>query len=330
MVARAIDQTRANFRGARAFEQRTDLFAVGRLLEEAFRPEHNFPFSDLPLLRAIGIWMWTLNYTPSFPESLNGFVWIEDGRIVGNVTLGFDQGCGDRYYISNVAVKPEYRRQGIARALMQVTLEHCHAHAGKLVLLNVRPNNSGAIQLYRDLGFKALEMRGEWILAPARSHRTARQLADTIPGLRPLAHADDRAVPDLMRATVPPAVLAYRPRQNDFEQNLDDRMNEWFADIFLQQSSRRWVVERDGRLAALLMMRAQRVFSPHRLTLAVHPDFRGTLEADLVQFALNQLTPFPEREVFIEGVSTHPQAITALEQSGFTFKSGLTLMQLEF
>ena len=180
MVAQAVSKSKPAFRGIRPFSPRTDLYGVARLLEEAFRGEHNFPFSDFPLMREIGIVMWTLTYAPTFPETFEGFVWIEDGKIVGNATLTADLVRGNRYYISNVAVKQEYRRRGIARVLMQASLEHIRRQHAQGALLNVRPKNEGAIKLYEDLGFKTLEMRGEWTLAalPLRlpvndDHRTA-------------------------------------------------------------------------------------------------------------------------------------------------------------
>src|SRR5512141_639450 len=161
MVAHAI-RTKSAERGPRPFEPGRDLGAVARLLEEAFRPEHSFPLSDTPFLRELGIALWTLSYAPVFPENVAGFVWVEDGRIVGNVTISQDEGRLDRCLISNVAVKPSYQRQGIARALMELTIEHLRSRGAKWALLNVRPNNPGAIRLYHELGFEDVETRGEW------------------------------------------------------------------------------------------------------------------------------------------------------------------------
>ena len=164
MVAQAI-RTGANARGARPFEPARDLTGVARLLEEAFRAEHTFPLSNTPVLRELGIILWTLSYTPVFPENVTGFVWLENGQIVGNVTISHDEGRLDRFMISNVAVKPDYRRQGIARALMQMTIDHLREHGARWVLLNVRPTNLTAVNLYRDLGFNQVETRGEWSLS---------------------------------------------------------------------------------------------------------------------------------------------------------------------
>ena len=325
MVADAVSQSQSAFRGARPFDYRTDLYAVAHLLEEAFRPERNFLFSNTPLLRELGVFLWTLNYAPMFPETINGFVWVEDKQVVGNVTLTSDWGHTDRYHISNVAVKPAYRRKGIARALAQVTLDHLRTLRVKSVLLNVRPSSPGAIKLYEDLGFKALEMRGEWTL-PSTPLRSAQ---DAAAGLDSLRSSNDRAVSDLIRAATPAKVLLYRPCHNDFELNWDERVFEMIADLFTLQSTRRWALQRDRKLAAVMMVRGQRIFSPHHIAIQVHPDFRGRVEDALVAAALQHLARFPPREIRVEAADTHPELVAALERHGFRFLNGLTLMELE-
>jgi ribosomal protein S18 acetylase RimI-like enzyme len=333
VVADAVSQSQSAFRGARPFDHRTDLYAVAHLLEEAFRPEHHFLFSGTPLLRELGVFLWTLNYAPMLPETISGFVWVEEGQVVGNITLNFDKGREDHYHISNVAVKPAYWRQGIARALMQATLDHLRTLHVKSVLLNVRPSNPGAIKLYEDLGFKTLEMRGEWtsplapqppLSSPDAVHQGRGEGATGEWG-----EANPREVSELIRAAAPAKVLSYRPRQSEFELNWDERIFRMIADLFTLQSTRRWTLQRDGRLAAVMMVRGQRIFSPHRIAIQVHPDFRGGLEDRLVEVALQHLALFPRREIRVEVADTHPELVAALERHGFKFLNGLTLMELE-
>ena len=59
-----------------------------------------------------------------------------------------------RAELISIAVDPEYRRQGIAEALMKRTLARLRlAGAAKLNLM-VRARNRGAIALYHDFGFR--------------------------------------------------------------------------------------------------------------------------------------------------------------------------------
>jgi ribosomal protein S18 acetylase RimI-like enzyme len=322
MVARAARKSKASFRGVRLFDPTRDLGAVARLLEEAFRPDHNFPFSNVPMLRGFGIFLWTLGYAPIFPETTTGFVWVEDGVIVGNVTLNPDEGRLDRFTISNVAVKPNHRRQGIARALVQAALDHLRTLQVKTVLLNVRPDNSGAIKLYEDLGFEQIETRGEWRL-------TARHfLAETRRGaIRPLRESDHRAAAELVRAANA-NVRRFHPVRSEFALAWDDRIVETLSDFFIGQATRRWALELDGRLAALLLVRGQRIASPHCLAVETHPDFRGRVESDLLAFALRELERFPPRETRAFATSAHPEWLTTLQGNGFETHNALTLMAL--
>ena len=61
--------------------------------------------------------------------------------------------AADEGYITNVAVFPEYRRQGVAGQLLQV---FCNFAAGQhlaFLTLEVRPSNTAAIALYTSFGF---------------------------------------------------------------------------------------------------------------------------------------------------------------------------------
>lgn len=55
--------------------------------------------------------------------------------------------------ISAVCTHPDYRRRGLARALVAQLAAHSHA-AGEVPFLHVNLENEGAIAVYRDLGFE--------------------------------------------------------------------------------------------------------------------------------------------------------------------------------
>lgn len=324
MVARAISQSKSTFHGARPFNPATDLNAVAHLLEESFRADHSFPLANIPVLRELGVVLWILGYVPQLGDRIEGFVWVEAGQIVGNVTLSADYRRSDQYYISNVAVSRKYRRQGIARALMQTTIDHIRQQQAHKVLLNVRPNNPGAIKLYEDLGFKSQELRGEWELALAPWKITPKVL----PGLRPLTAGDRRQASELVQRTNPPNVQQYPLQSNEFELALDEQLVEVFQDVFTGQVTRRWILERERRLAALVCVRGQRLGGSHRIAIRVHPDFRGQVEDELVQTSLGWLSQFPTRKVRAQVTGTHLELVAELERYGFRLLNGLTLMEL--
>ena len=59
----------------------------------------------------------------------------------------------DEVSLLNVAVKPQLRRQGIARQLLDSAFEQVRARGCTRCFLEVRAGNAGAIALYNELGF---------------------------------------------------------------------------------------------------------------------------------------------------------------------------------
>lgn len=85
-----------------------------------------------------------------------GFVWEEDGKLVGNVSVypaKLPRSIGPSWIIANVGVHPLYQRRGIARRLMLRAMEMIRDKGGTQALLQVDDHNTGAIELYKGLGF---------------------------------------------------------------------------------------------------------------------------------------------------------------------------------
>jgi ribosomal protein S18 acetylase RimI-like enzyme len=94
---------------------------------------------------------------------IRGFVWEENGRIVGNLTLiPFHWKNSLLYMIANVAVNPAFRHQGIGRLLTQKALQHVKEHGAASAWLQVRNDNPIAEHLYRQLGFVERARRTTW------------------------------------------------------------------------------------------------------------------------------------------------------------------------
>ena len=86
-----------------------------------------------------------------------------DGQAVGYV------GCQtvlDEGYITNVAVSPDARRQGIARALIAKLTDEARAARLAFVTLEVRASNAPAIALYEGAGFGRVGVRKNFYTAP--------------------------------------------------------------------------------------------------------------------------------------------------------------------
>ena len=74
----------------------------------------------------------------------------EDGIPVGYIG---SFSAGDDREITNIAVSPEYRRRGIAKALLSELIGEARGRGEEKILLEVRASNLPARTLYGSLGF---------------------------------------------------------------------------------------------------------------------------------------------------------------------------------
>jgi GNAT superfamily N-acetyltransferase len=154
--------------GLRPFEARRDLSAVADLIELGFantldEDGQRYLRQMRSAVRGSGWLSWTslVAYWASGPMS--GYVWEEDGRMVGNLSLiPFVLHSRRCFLIANVVVHPDYRRQGIGRTLTIQGIEHARRAAAPSVWLHVREENDAAVALYRSLGFEERARRTTW------------------------------------------------------------------------------------------------------------------------------------------------------------------------
>lgn len=65
-------------------------------------------------------------------------------------------------HITNISVKPDYRRHKIGESLLHRAVESCYENGIKYITLEVRVSNEKAINLYTKYGFKSLGTRKEY------------------------------------------------------------------------------------------------------------------------------------------------------------------------
>lgn len=87
----------------------------------------------------------------------------DGGHVAGYAGL---QVILDEGYITNVAVQPEYRRQGVAGQLLAVFLNFAKGNHLAFLTLEVRASNYGAIALYGGLGFRSVGRRKNYYEHP--------------------------------------------------------------------------------------------------------------------------------------------------------------------
>ena len=100
-----------------------------------------------------------------FPDEQHEFLVAEDreGKAIAYVGM---MHVLDEGYISNVAVSPSCRRQGIADALIAQILQRAGRLALAFVTLEVRQSNLAAIRLYDKHGFLPVGRRKNYYERP--------------------------------------------------------------------------------------------------------------------------------------------------------------------
>lgn len=326
MTARVLGRKR-EYGGLRPTEPARDLGQVTALLEKAFAREElskegRQALSELRFLSHLSPLVWLLDRIDmEFHEFCRGFVWVEGGRVVGNVNISK---AGPGYWsLSNLAVAPSYRGQGIGRRLTEAALDLVCRRGGRTIVLRVRATNEIALDLYRSLGFEKVSATTEMRLEGIRR-------VDFVPAegfsLRPRSHDDWETEYKLALAVTPAKAQELKPvRESDFRIGLDQKLGNFLTG----RREHHLAVEKDEDFIAALTVRATRFWGEHSLKMMVHPDYRGLLEKMLVTKALSILAKYPQRSVVIKHPASHQEAIQVLREYGFEEERTLVRMRLE-
>ena len=108
---------------------------------------------------------WSENSIDSELENKLAFwlVAVEEDRVAGYIG---SQTVMDETDMMNVAVHPDFRRQGIAEALVIGLVEHLKTMGSRCLTLEVRASNAPAIALYEKLGFHEIGRRKNYYRNP--------------------------------------------------------------------------------------------------------------------------------------------------------------------
>ncbi|MEK7311502.1 MAG: GNAT family N-acetyltransferase, partial [Chloroflexota bacterium] len=101
-------------------------------------------------------------FSPVLRDALHGFIFQDDGKPVGMINFT-RQGNDDEWLISSVTVQPTYRRCGIARKLVETTINDLRARKAKAIFLEVISGNLPAFNLYKELGFDPFAVAAQYV-----------------------------------------------------------------------------------------------------------------------------------------------------------------------
>ncbi len=310
----------APFRGLRRFDVARDIGPASHVIGVAFANElganDRAILRQYRMMRFLSPLLWlAARTTPDFDAVLGGFVWVEDGKVVGTLTLNRTVADDYHWLISNVGVLPEYRRRGIARELVSAAIEDARSKGARVVTLQVRENNTSAYQLYTDLGFRFLE----------KTHTLETEKLDTpmadaaaLP-LRALRMSDLDAALSLAREVTPPSYQSLVPlRRGEFlPDNSGDGWSDRMYDAMRGYRVQRLVVPDGERLAALTTLRVRLRGGVHQMDLSVHPAWRERIEMSLMPQLLSVFARHARRPVIADISAEETAAVAVLKSLGF-------------
>ncbi|NOZ73506.1 MAG: GNAT family N-acetyltransferase [Chloroflexi bacterium] len=320
----------SSFSGLRQVDLRRDLRAIADLITEAFAGEIDSrglsSLRELRTLARLGPLLYLLVPTNGELGSFfRGFVWEEDGKIVGNVTIQQIDASQQRWMISNVAVRAERRGQGIARKLMNAALKRIVQLGGEWAILQVRANNDIARGLYQRLGFSD-------VVAEVDLRCYPEPLVPTLPfpeggDVRPMASQDLQSLRSLVQQSVPQLARWWQPQgRKQLYRGGDAPLLLSLKRLFGFTQYQRWGVYFGSRLGGFVDLKIAPQGS-HHIDILLHPDLRQEWTRPLLTFCLQQLQPYGPQATTAHLYDYQTQAIEILQEFGFRRTQTLITMR---
>lgn len=333
MATVAIGQPTAN--GPRPVQLRTDLGGIADLIELCFAAvideSGRAAVRDMRTVARSSPLMFLLSRADAALGGVElGYVWIEDGQVVGNVSVSpapMPSANGMTYIVANVATHPNYRRRHIAQTLMTKSLEMIRSRRGRAAVLQVDANNPAAQRMYQSLGFRDERIFTRW---QRGSHRGAPARLPEMPYITMLDN-DWRALYRLASVARPPergGVGWLRPTVPElFRPSFLHRIGQFMA----MKSAETYIVrdnaaDRAHELAGSLRIESQ-FGGPDRFELMVDPRHSGSLERPLLNFGLRRAD-----ERFHSATIEHPADDGAANSvlSDYLFERKQTTLQMRY
>lgn len=213
---------------------------------------------------------------------MSGFVWEDRGKLIGNLSLiPFNSWRRRVFLIANVAVHPLFRRQGIGRALTQAALQAVRLRGAGLPWLQVRQENAGAFDLYRQLGFVERLRRTTW-------HATGG--GESLPPVEGVT-LENRRSKDWVQQRAwflhnyPPEMHWHMPVELSL---FDPGLMGWLQRLMNGTFFRHWSVRRAGRLLGVLTWQGTHTFADS-LWLHTSPQYDDEVIRSLLPYAQRRL-----------------------------------------
>lgn len=221
--------------------------------------------------------------------SFTGYVWEQDGQVVGNLSLIPVTDQGKRaYLIANVAVLPAFRRRGISLALTKAALQHARKRGVQTIWLQTRADNPAALKLYTNMGFTEQARRTTWHSPRTKAAHLAVHPANIKVNLRQDDDWDQQHT--WLTSLYPPSVTWHIPLDLGLL-----RPGIWggLRRLFSERSIRQWSAHLGGELIGVLSWQSS-ISQADQLWLATSVEHEELAIQSLLPYAQGAL---PSRRI---------------------------------
>ena len=259
-----------------------------------------------------------------------GFVWIEDGRVLGNASIQRNATRRDTWIIGNVATHPDHRGRGIATAVTDACTRLAFRRGARHVALQVVAGNTPAFRMYRTLGFQPVgdvvhyhrpPVRSSPLAAPSHPNNALRHTTT----LRGATWRDKQAIWQLASCNTPDALTYSEPYDSDlyrlglrwsFTNSLNGNPEKW------------WVVDGSAGLLGAVRTRVNFDGSEHHLELMTQKADDLQTATHLAHIGLHRFEDYLTKPIYAAQSWPHEATHAALEATGFRPSRHLVHMRL--
>ncbi|NWG16377.1 MAG: GNAT family N-acetyltransferase [Chloroflexi bacterium] len=317
-----ISDDAAASNGLRPVNLRTDLGALADLLEIAFASSIDgggrSAIREMRYLSRMSVGLNVLQNISELAQGMSlGYVWVQDSRIIGNVSVYPANAPGDlakAWIIANVAVHPDYQRRGIALRLMQASQDMIRRQGGSKAILQVDADNHGAQALYRRLGFIEERAWITWRRSPGITRPPQMPAAPYITRRRGNEWQAEYRLAERVFPIERGGLGWLRPLHVGlFRHTLAQRLSDWLNLRSLERLIIR--AENPAELLAALWIESGFLSGSSQLTLIVHPDYAGVYDEALLNTAVRRFGA--SLPLMLEHPADHTTTGAILRRYGF-------------